>query len=36
VTIETVGQIDEDSISPEAKDALLHAFRNWNAGRDAG
>jgi hypothetical protein len=35
MTIETVGQIDEDSISPDAKDALLHAFRNWNAEREA-
>jgi hypothetical protein len=35
VTIETVGHIDEESISPDAKDALLHAFRDWNAGRRA-
>jgi hypothetical protein len=34
VTIGTVGQIEEDDISPEAKDALLHAFRDWNAGRE--
>jgi hypothetical protein len=34
-TIETVGRIDEDSISPDAKDALLHAFRDWNAERHA-
>jgi hypothetical protein len=32
VTINTVGHIDEDSISPDAKDALLHAFRDWRAG----
>ena len=32
VTIETVGHIDEESISPDAKDALLHAFRDWRAG----
>jgi hypothetical protein len=31
VTIETVGRIEEESISPDAKDALLHAFRDWNA-----
>ena len=31
VTIATVGRIDEDSISPEAKGALLHEFRNWHA-----
>jgi anti-sigma factor RsiW len=33
VTINTVGRIDEESISPEAKDVLLHAFRDWNAER---
>jgi Putative zinc-finger len=33
VTITTVGQIDEGSISLDAKDALLHAFRDWNADR---
>jgi anti-sigma factor RsiW len=32
VTIATVGRIDEDSTAPVAKDALLHAFRNWRAG----
>jgi anti-sigma factor RsiW len=31
VTIRTVGRIDVDSISDEAKDALLHEFRNWHA-----
>jgi anti-sigma factor RsiW len=35
VTIETVGRIDEESISPDAKDSLLHAFRDWTAGRQA-
>jgi hypothetical protein len=35
VTIKTVGRIDEESISPDAKDALLHAFRDWDAGRRA-
>jgi len=35
VTIDSVGRIDEDSISPDAKDALLHEFRNWNAERQA-
>jgi anti-sigma factor RsiW len=35
VTITTVGQIDEESISTDAKDALLHAFRDWNAERKA-
>jgi Putative zinc-finger len=35
VTITTVGRIDGESISPAAKDSLLHAFRDWNAERDA-
>lgn len=28
-TIHVLGGLTEDSISPEAKDALLHAFRDW-------
>jgi Putative zinc-finger len=32
-TINTVGRIDEESISHEAKDALLHAFRDWHSDR---
>jgi anti-sigma factor RsiW len=32
VTINTVGHIEEDSISPDARDALLSAFRDWHAG----
>jgi anti-sigma factor RsiW len=35
VTIASVGRIEESDISPEAKDALLHAFRDWNAAREA-
>jgi anti-sigma factor RsiW len=35
VTLRTLGRIDEESISPEARDALLHAFRDWNADRQA-
>jgi hypothetical protein len=35
VTIDTVGRIDEESLSPDAKDALLHAFRDWNTERKA-
>jgi len=31
VTIRTVGRIDEESISDEARDVLLHEFRNWHA-----
>jgi anti-sigma factor RsiW len=34
-TISSVGHVDEDSISADAKDALLHAFRDWNAERRA-
>jgi anti-sigma factor RsiW len=30
VTIRVVGRIEADSISGEAKDALLHAFRDWH------
>jgi anti-sigma factor RsiW len=29
VTIRTVGRIEENSISPAAKEALLDAFRDW-------
>jgi hypothetical protein len=29
VTIRTVGRIDADSISPRARDELLHAFADW-------
>jgi len=31
VTIATVGRIDEDSISPAARETLLGAFRDWRA-----
>jgi anti-sigma factor RsiW len=31
VTIRTVGRIDEVSISDEARDVLLHEFRDWHA-----
>ena len=30
VTIRTVGRIDADSISPEARDTLLTAFRDFS------
>lgn len=33
VTIATVGYVDEDSISPEARAALLSAFSDWSAAR---
>ena len=32
VTIATVGRLNADSISAEARDELLVAFRGWNAG----
>ena len=35
LTINTVGRIDEVSISPAAKDSLLHAFRDWSAERQS-
>jgi hypothetical protein len=35
LTITTVGRVEEDDISTDAKDALLHAFRDWNADRKA-
>jgi anti-sigma factor RsiW len=28
-TVETVGEIREEDISPEAKERLMGAFRNW-------
>ena len=33
VTIEIVGRLEEDDLTPDAKDALLHAFRDWKRGR---
>jgi anti-sigma factor RsiW len=30
ITIRTLGRLEEESISAEAKDALLGAFRDWN------
>jgi anti-sigma factor RsiW len=32
-TLRTVGRIDEESLSPDARDALLHAFRDWKYER---
>lgn len=31
-TIAAAGKLHEDDLSPEAKDALLAAFRGWKAG----
>ena len=33
VTLHTVGRIDGESISPDARDTLMHAFRDWDAQR---
>jgi len=33
VTIRTVGRIDEQSISGEARSTLLAAFNDWNGGQ---
>jgi anti-sigma factor RsiW len=30
-TIRTLGQLGEESVSPEAKAELLRAFRSWNS-----
>jgi anti-sigma factor RsiW len=30
-TLGALGTLTEESISPQARDALLHAFRGWNA-----
>ena len=30
-TIRITGTLAEDDLSPETRDALLEAFRNWNA-----
>jgi anti-sigma factor RsiW len=32
VTVRTVGRIDDDSISSEARQTLLQAFRDWHGG----
>jgi anti-sigma factor RsiW len=30
-TLAALGTITEESLAPEARDALLHAFRDWRA-----
>ena len=30
-TLRVLGRLDEETISPEAREALLHAFRDWSA-----
>ncbi|MEA2425721.1 MAG: hypothetical protein QOH13_2131 [Thermoleophilaceae bacterium] len=32
VTIRTVGRLEEESISPDARDGLLAVFSDWNGG----
>jgi predicted anti-sigma-YlaC factor YlaD len=36
VTLRTLSRIPEESLPPDARDALLHAFRDWKANRQAG
>lgn len=31
-TIAATGRLQEEDVAPEAKEALLNAFRNWKAG----
>ena len=31
-TLRVVGSLSEESIPADARDALLHAFRDWSAG----
>jgi anti-sigma factor RsiW len=33
MTIDALGHLPEDSISPDARDELLAAFRDWKGGR---
>jgi anti-sigma factor RsiW len=35
VTIRTLGRIDEATMAPDARDALMHAFRDWNTARSS-
>ncbi len=32
----TAGRLEEDAIAPEARDALLDAFRGWKKGSGGG
>jgi anti-sigma factor RsiW len=31
-TVELTGSLPTEALSPEAEEALLHAFRNWKPG----
>jgi anti-sigma factor RsiW len=33
-TIVLTGRLSQESITPEARDTLLHAFRTWNLARE--
>ena len=35
ITMRTVGRIDVESLSPDARETLLGAFRDWKSGRQA-
>jgi anti-sigma factor RsiW len=35
-TLTVLGTIPEESLAPEARDALLHAFRDWRGPASAG
>ena len=32
-TLQVAGRLDEESLSPEARETLMHAFRGWKAAR---
>jgi anti-sigma factor RsiW len=32
-TIDALGELSEESLAPDARDELLHAFRGWAAAR---
>jgi predicted anti-sigma-YlaC factor YlaD len=34
--LESAGKLTEESVSPEARDALLGAFRSWKKGSRSG
>jgi hypothetical protein len=35
LTIAATGRLTEDDVSPEAADAMLHVFRDWQRERTA-
>jgi len=32
-TLRAIGRLDEEAVTPEAREALLSAFRDWRAQR---